>query len=187
VGGSVSWRRSPLSAVINVRPCRLSGPLLSETARYNGHARAGRTAAVAFLPHLPAGRWADSIQPDRRGIPGHGAWARTGHNEYTFTIEKFIPFNPILGQQGVFVFKVKEVISLEGDTYTGRGEGLFCQRGGRTVHLRGPRRVEEVTRGSFNGKAQRRKDVTFVFALKSSTPSTFVPNSRRRRRQRSRP
>jgi hypothetical protein len=64
------------------------------------------------------------------GIPGQGVWARTGNNEFTLTFEKFLPVNPLTGQQGVFVFKVKEVIRLDGDTYSGRGEGAFCDAAG---------------------------------------------------------
>lgn len=63
-------------------------------------------------------------------IPGQGTWARTGNNEFTLTFEKFLPVNPLNGQPGIFVFKVKEVIRLEGDRYTGRGEGAFCNAAG---------------------------------------------------------
>jgi hypothetical protein len=63
-------------------------------------------------------------------LPGQGAWTKTGRGQFTLTFEKFVPFNPVTGQTGTFVFKVKEAITLQGDSYTGRGEGAFCDADG---------------------------------------------------------
>lgn len=70
------------------------------------------------------------------GIPGQGTWSRTGHNRFTFTIEKFFPVNPATGQQGVFLFRVKETIRVRGDRYTGNAQGLICNaNGGNCISL----------------------------------------------------
>jgi hypothetical protein len=71
-----------------------------------------------------------SSSPLEGTLPGHGKWARTGNNEFTFTIEKFLSGNPLTGQPGIFIFKVKEKIKLDGDTYTGLGYGEICNAAG---------------------------------------------------------
>jgi hypothetical protein len=63
-------------------------------------------------------------------LPGQGTWVRVGHNEFTMTFEKFLPVNFITGQTGVFIFRVKETIKVDGDTYTGTGQGELCNAAG---------------------------------------------------------
>ncbi len=70
------------------------------------------------------------------GIPGQGSWSRTGHNRFTFTMEKFFPVNPATGQQGVFIFRVKETIRVRGESYTGNAQAQICNAtGGNCIPL----------------------------------------------------
>lgn len=70
------------------------------------------------------------------GIPGQGTWIRTGHNRFTFTLEKFFPVNPATGQQGVFLFRVKETIRVRGNSYTGTAQAQICNAtGGNCISL----------------------------------------------------
>lgn len=70
------------------------------------------------------------------GIPGQGTWIRTGHNRFAFTLEKFFPVNPATGQQGVFLFRVKETIRVRGERYIGNAQAQICNAtGGNCISL----------------------------------------------------
>lgn len=74
---------------------------------------------------------------------GHGVWRRTARNELKAVFEKFIPFNPLTQQQGVFVFRVEEVINLTGaHTYEGVGQVSICNETGHDCQPLGTARTK---------------------------------------------
>ncbi|MBW4435283.1 MAG: hypothetical protein KME28_27130 [Pelatocladus maniniholoensis HA4357-MV3] len=63
--------------------------------------------------------------------PGHGVWKKTGKNEFKAVVEKFIEFNPITQQKGIFVFRIEEVINLTGEnSFQGFEQVLLCNDAG---------------------------------------------------------
>ena len=68
----------------------------------------------------------DALQSDGSG---HGAWIKTGHHEYTATFEKFVKFNFITHQPGVF--KIKETVWVDDDNYTGIAVASLCDKFGK--------------------------------------------------------
>jgi hypothetical protein len=100
---------------VTVTPPAVSGapPFLS----YHTYLRGGGVIQSSSSP----------LEGDR---PGHGKWVRTGNNEFTFIIEKFLTGNPLTMQSGVFILRVQETIRLTGDSYTGRGLGQICNSDG---------------------------------------------------------
>lgn len=74
---------------------------------------------------------------------GHGVWRRTARNELKAVFEKFIPFNPLTQQQGVFVFRVEEVINLTGaHSYEGLGQVSICNNAGQECQPLGTARTQ---------------------------------------------
>lgn len=63
--------------------------------------------------------------------PGHGVWVQTGKRQFSLTFEKFVDFNPVLGQPGIFVFQVHESVEVDGDSYTGQAAAAFCDATGQ--------------------------------------------------------
>ncbi|MCP6759721.1 MAG: hypothetical protein NHB32_13360 [Fischerella sp. CENA71] len=62
---------------------------------------------------------------------GHGVWKKIGKNEFKAVFEKFIEFNPITQQQGIFVFRIEEVINLTGDdSFQGFEQVSLCNNAG---------------------------------------------------------
>jgi hypothetical protein len=100
---------------VTVTPPAVSGapPFLS----YHTYLRGGGLIQSSSSP----------LEGDR---PGHGTWLRTGNNEFTFIVEKFLTGNPLTNQSGVFILRIQETIKLNGDTYAGRGLGLICNSAG---------------------------------------------------------
>ena len=71
----------------------------------------------------------DALEGSR---PGHGIWMRTSRNELKFVFEKFIEFNPILEQKGIFVFRVEEKVTFTGEnSYQGAAQVSICNRAGQ--------------------------------------------------------
>lgn len=74
---------------------------------------------------------------------GHGAWMRTSKNELKAVFEKFIEFNPITQQQGIFVLRVEEMINLTGEnSYQGLAQVLICNNAGQECQPIGTARTE---------------------------------------------
>lgn len=84
-----------------------------------------------------------SSDPLEGSRPGHGVWMRTGKNELKFVFERFIEFNPITQQQGIFVFRVEEMINLTGEnSYQGLGQVSICNNAGQECQPFGTARTE---------------------------------------------
>lgn len=84
-----------------------------------------------------------SSDPLEGSRPGHGIWMRTGKNELQFAFEKFIEFNPITQQQGIYVFRVKETIKLTGEnSYQGFAQVSLCNNAGQKCKLIGTARTQ---------------------------------------------
>jgi len=73
----------------------------------------------------------NTFLPPAAATTGHGTWVKTGGHEYVATFEKFLADNPVtptLGDPGIF--RVKEIIQVNGDTYTGAASAEFCDLSG---------------------------------------------------------
>ena len=73
----------------------------------------------------------NTFLPPAAATTGHGTWVKTGGHEYIYTFEKFLADNPVtptLGDSGIF--RVKETILVNGDTYTGAASAEFCDLSG---------------------------------------------------------
>jgi len=73
----------------------------------------------------------NTFLPPAAATTGHGTWVKTGGHEYVATFEKFLADNPVtpaLGDPGIF--RVKETILVNGDTYTGAASAEFCDLSG---------------------------------------------------------
>jgi hypothetical protein len=95
----------------------------------------GPPPSLAYHTYAGGGVLIQSNLLSEGPIPGHGVWARTGKGEFALTFEKFFAVNPITGQQGIFIFKVREKIKLDGDRYNGRGEAFICDTAGHCTSL----------------------------------------------------
>jgi len=72
-----------------------------------------------------------SIDPLAEGLPGHGAWIRTGPQNFAATFEKTISFNPVTRMKGFFILRVTENIKLTGDPYKGVAQVKICNAAGQ--------------------------------------------------------
>jgi len=73
----------------------------------------------------------NTFLPPAAATTGHGTWVKTGSHEYVATFEKFLadnPATPTLGDPGIF--RVKEAIQVDGDTYIGAASAEFCDLSG---------------------------------------------------------
>lgn len=84
-----------------------------------------------------------SSDPLEGSRSGHGVWRRTARNEVKAVFEKFIQFNPLTQQQGIFVFRVEEVINLTGaNSYEGLGQVSICNNTGQECQSLGTARTQ---------------------------------------------
>lgn len=98
----------------------------------------GTQPFYAYLTYNKGGTLIESSSDPLEGsYPGHGVWTRTTKDEFKITFEKFITFNPITQQSGVFVFKVNETINLTGDSYMGVGQVSICDNSGQQCQTLG--------------------------------------------------
>jgi hypothetical protein len=89
----------------------------------------GPPPSWSYHPYLVGGGLLQSNLTEG-AIPAHRSWTAQSRDRYLFTFEKFVGFNPILGQTGVYVFKVREVVEVRNDGYVGRAEASFCDAAG---------------------------------------------------------
>ncbi len=73
----------------------------------------------------------NTFLPPAAATTGHGAWVKTGGHEYVATFEKFLADNPATPMPGdAGIFRVKETIQVNGDTYTSAASAQFCDLSG---------------------------------------------------------
>ena len=84
-----------------------------------------------------------SSDPLEGSRPGHGVWRKTGKDELKAVFEKFVEFNPVTQQPGIFVFRIEEVITLTGaNSYKGLGKVSICNNAGQECQILGTARTQ---------------------------------------------